>query len=180
MKFSSVLFFAAILVLFPGCNSLDNPFAGIFHHKDERVYNPQTGAWEYPNQKATPTPKSAAVASALNSPGSSQTSGEGRNADGHGGNWVERHDPGQPLAPASQPVAASNAPAAAAAPASGAAPAASASAAPPPAPTPAPARPPKATGYYNTATGKIEWQNGGAMTAAAAPAVPVKHWWWPF
>jgi hypothetical protein len=49
--------------------------------------------------------------------------------------------------------------------------------APAPAPTPRAAR---ATGVYNSATGKIEWQSGGYVPPAAPTPPPTKHWWWPF
>lgn len=164
MKISTVTILAAFLCLFAGCNSLTNPFAGLFRGHDERVYNPQTGEWEYPNKKgATPPPqKSAAVAAALASTPPPQGSP-------HSADWVEKHA-APPSAGPSTPVASNpNAPVN-----PSAEPAATA-----PVPTPAPPRPGRATGYYNTQTGKIEWQNAGATTAAAAPA-PTKHWWWPF
>ena len=168
MKISIVTILAAFLCLFAGCNSLTNPFARLFRGHDERVYNPQTGEWEYPNRKgATPQPqKSAAVASALASTPTPQ-------GNPHSTDWVEKHtvsaspsagsgsstqvasNPNAPVKPAADPAATA------------------------PAPTPAPPRPGRATGYYNTQTGKIEWQSG-ETTAAATPPPTTKHWWWPF
>ena len=49
----------AALALCAGCNSLDNPFAGLrlFHTgRDARTFNPQTGEYEWPKE-ATPRPK---------------------------------------------------------------------------------------------------------------------------
>jgi hypothetical protein len=166
MKISTHTILAACLCLFAGCDSLNNPLAGLFRGHDERVYNSQTGEWEYPNKKgATPAPqKSAAVASALASTPAPQKK------DPHSMDWVEKHSPSpSPSAGSSTQVASNpNAPVKPSAD-----PAASE-----PAPTPPP-RPGRATGYYNTQTGKIDWQNSGETTAAATPA-PTKHWWWPF
>jgi hypothetical protein len=163
MKISTVTILAAFLCLFAGCNSLTNPFAGLFRGHDERVYNPQTGEWEYPNKKgATPPPqKSATVAAALASTPAPQGSP-------HSTDWVEKHGTASPAAGSSgsstQVASNPNAPVN--------------PTADPAAPAPAPPRPGRATGYYNTQTGKIEWQSG-ETTAAATPA-PTKHWWWPF
>ncbi|HEY3899166.1 MAG TPA: hypothetical protein VGM54_11165 [Chthoniobacter sp.] len=165
MKISTVTILAAFLCLFAGCNSLTNPFAGLFHGHDERVYNPQTGEWEYPNKKgATPQPqKSAAVAAALASTPAPQGSP-------HSTDWVEKHA----ASPSAEPVTA-----AASNPNAPVNPSANSAATPPPAaPAPPPPRPGRATGYYNTQTGKIEWQSGVAP-AAASPA-STRHWWWPF
>jgi hypothetical protein len=164
MKISIVTILAASLCLFAGCNSLTNPLAGLFRGHDERVYNPQTGEWEYPNKKGpTPAPqKSAAVASALSSTPAPQ-GGSARSTD-----WVEKHTASPSAGPSTQVASNPNAPVNPSAD-----PAANA-----PAPTPPPPRPGRATGYYNPATGKIDWQSG-ETTAAATPA-PVKHWWWPF
>lgn len=49
----------AALAFCAGCNSLDNPFAGMRLLKtgqDARTYNPQTGEFEWPKD-ATPRPK---------------------------------------------------------------------------------------------------------------------------
>ena len=166
MKISTVTILAASFCLFAGCNSLTNPFAGLFHGHDERVYNPQTGEWEYPNKKGpTPPPqKSAAVAAALASTPAPQS-------NPHSTDWIEKHAAASPSAPSSTQVA-SNPNAPVTPPAD---PAATATA---PVPTPPPPRPGRATGYYNTQTGKIEWQSGETTAAATPP--PTKHWWWPF
>jgi len=163
MKISTVPILVATLALCTGCNSLDNPLANLFHGHDSRVYNPQTGEWENSNNKATPQPqKSAAVASALSSTPPPQGSGHPPTAavDPHN---VSSASP-SPGAPGSAGTPESP-PAAPAAPAF----------------TPAPPRPARATGFYNTTTGKIEWQNSGLTTAAATPPpAATKHWWWPF
>jgi hypothetical protein len=58
---------------------------------------------------------------------------------------------------------------------------ANASADPTPQPAPAPTpRASRATGVYNSSTGKIEWQNGGYSPPMASTPAPTKHWWWPF
>jgi hypothetical protein len=46
-----------------------------------------------------------------------------------------------------------------------------------PAPTP---RASRATGVYNSQTGKIEWQSWGYIPPTAPTAAATKHWWWPF
>jgi len=48
------------------------------------------------------------------------------------------------------------------------------------APAPAPPRAARATGIYNSSTGKIEWQSGGYIPPVAPTPAPAKHWWWPF
>ncbi len=164
MKISIVPILVATLALGAGCSSLDNPLANLFHGHDARVYNPQTGEWEYPNKKATPSPqKSAAIASALSSTPAPQGSG-------HSADWVEpRKVPDPTSAPSNATASAGGADPASGAPA------------PAPAPTPPPPRPKRATGIYNPATGKIEWQTTGETTASAnPPPSDSKHWWWPF
>ena len=165
MKISTVLILVAPLALFAGCNSLDNPITNLFHGHDARVYNPQTGEWEYPKGKGTPAPqKSAAVASALSATPAPQ-------GGGHPTNWVEAHNVDS--SPNASHVASN-----ASAPGS---PATAAPAAPaPPVPTPAPPRPERATGRYNPTTGKIDWQAGGYIPTSTPPPAPTKHWWWPF
>jgi hypothetical protein len=182
MKFLSIALLLSAALLLAACNSLDNPFANLFHgNHDGRVFNPQTGQWDYPNGNANPTPKSksAAVASALGStpalppPAAApqQESGGGRYFDAQKNQWVEMHN---------SDSAAPSDPHPAASPAAGATPAN----VPPPV---APPRPAKDTGIYNPTTGKIEWQSSGGTTpsygavASTKPAPKrVKHWWWPF
>jgi hypothetical protein len=155
MKILNVTFLAASLALFAGCNSLDNPLGNWFHGRDQRVYNPQTGEWEYPNKKGTPAPqKAAGVASALSATPAPQAAGSSSSG----------------AAPAPTPAHSASAPM-------------SAESAPAPVPmaTPPPPRPSKATGFYNTQTGKIEWREGGAVASATpAAGTRTKHWWWPF
>lgn len=176
MKLSSATILVAASALFAACNSLDNPFSSWFHaHGDARVYNPQTGQWEYPNQKTTPKPqKSAAVASALNTTPAPQGGGDGRVFDAQKNQWVEVHNPPASADPAAPKV--TPAPPAPGAPANGPATVAVSSA-----PSPAAPRPNRATGIYNSSTGRIEWQSGEAPPPPVAPRpAPVKHWWWPF
>jgi hypothetical protein len=60
MKPTFFLAAAAGLALLAGCNSLDSPFSDwkVFQSgRDGRVYNPQTGEYEWP-KNTTPRPKS--------------------------------------------------------------------------------------------------------------------------
>ena len=166
MKLSSVTILVALSALFAGCSSLDNPFAGWFHsHGDARVYNPQTGEWEWPNEKATPKPQKAAnVAGALKSTPAPQS--DGRYFDPQKNEWVEvRATPAPHSAkPTPAPVAPGEGVAVAAAPT------------PPP-----PPRPARATGIYNSATGRIEWQASSETAPHGTPEpASTTHWWWPF
>jgi len=63
MKLSSISVLIATPILLAACNSLDNPFANLFKTgRDARVYNPQTGSFEWPADKATPRPQKSAHA----------------------------------------------------------------------------------------------------------------------
>jgi hypothetical protein len=178
MKLFSIATLLALSVLLTACDSLTNPFASWFHgHGDSRVYNPQTGQWEYPNGNAPASssgPKrSAAVAGAMASTPAPQQTSDGRMFDPQKNQWVEMHNansPGSdspPASPSANPTP---------------------SALPPP---PQPPRPQRDTGVYNPVTGKIEWQSSGGTTPSYAAVVKptpkpkantskVKHWWWPF
>lgn len=178
MKFSSAIIPVCVLAaLLAACSSLDNPFGSLFHTgHDERVYNPQTGQYEWPAGKATPKPqKSAAVASALNSTPAPQTS-DGRYFDPQKNEWVEVRKESPSAKPSSKPSATP-------APGAGEGNPVAVS----PEPMPAPPRPAQDTGVYNTSTGRIEWRSaGGPIPPSAPPGVPppappgAKHWWWPF
>jgi hypothetical protein len=171
MKLSSILIPAAASLLFAGCNSLDNPISNMFHGvgRDERVYNAQTGQWEWPADKHKPTEKkSEAVASAMSSPEGSRTYNDTRYWDAQRNQWVQTDQPrtASPSKPKPAPAPTE------------AAPIAATQAAPP---SPAPARPSNATGVYNPSTGKIDWQTSDANVphGAVAPE-PKKRWYWPF
>lgn len=65
MKLPPLLALAA-LALSAGCNSLDNPFAGIrvLHTgQDARTFNPQTGTYDWPAGTTPRPPTKAAPAS---------------------------------------------------------------------------------------------------------------------
>jgi hypothetical protein len=158
MKLSSVIILAMASLLLAACSSLDNPFSNLFHFgsHDERVYNPQTGEWEWPADKRKP---SAAATPASHG-------NDTRYWDPQHNQWSQGSQ--ERTATASKP---SPAPSSDPAPAAATAPAA-------PAPTP---RASHATGVYNASTGKIEWKNPGEAVPSAAPAPePKKHWYWPF
>ena len=56
---------AAGLALLAGCNSLDNPLSDLTIFKtgrDSRVYNPQTGEYEWPDKANKPRPRAERVA----------------------------------------------------------------------------------------------------------------------
>ncbi|MDR3404938.1 MAG: hypothetical protein P4L99_20710 [Chthoniobacter sp.] len=167
MKLSSVLILATASLLLAACNSLDNPITNFFHssNRDERVYNPQTGEWEWPAGKPTPRPnKSAAVAGALATPAPNDT----RYWDASHNQWVQQEQPRSASSSKTKPSA----------PPAESADAASAPSAPAPPPPPRAAH---ATGVYNASTGKIEWQDSDANVPRGAVAPePKKHWYWPF
>lgn len=174
MKLSSILIPVTASLLLAGCNSIDNPVSNLFHGvgRDERVYNPQTGQWEWPPDKRHPSEKkSAAVASAMGATPAPHGFNDTRYWDSARNQWVEGEQPRsgssskpKPTPPPSEPVA----------------PATTAQAAPPPPPPP---RPSQATGVYNPSTGKIEWQTSDANVPRGATYTPppkTKHWYWPF
>jgi hypothetical protein len=164
MKLSFILIPAAASLLLMGCNSLDNPITNLFHGtgRDERVYNTQTGQWEWPPDKRQ---KKAAATANTASP---QAFNDTRYWDPQRNQWVQQDQPPTSAPSKTKPAAPSDAPAPA-----------TAQAAPPP-PPPAP-RSPQATGVYNSSTGKIEWQTSDAHVPRGATAPePKKRWYWPF
>ena len=171
-KLSSLSLFASALLLV-GCNSLDNPFGNLFKTgRDERIFNPQTGQYEWPN-RSTPAPrKSAEVASALAAGATPKPESEGRYFDPQKNEWVEIPKQRTSSSSKPKPTPAPTAPAGATASAASTAPQAEA-----PQPRAAHAR-----GVYNPSTGKIEWQStSGEMMPAPTPAPESKkHWYLPF
>lgn len=170
MKLSSILIPAAASLLLAGCNSLDNPISNLFHGvgRDERVYNAQTGEWEWPADKRKPSEKkSGEVASALSSTPAPHSFNDTRYWDPSRNQWVEAEQrrsntPAKPKPtppPPSEPVVSTASPS-----------------------EPPPPRPSQATGVYNPSTGKIDWQTSDAHVprGAVAPPPPKKHWYWPF
>jgi len=171
MKLSYILIPATASLLLAGCNSLDNPVSNLFRGvgRDERVYNTQTGEWEWPANKQKPADKkSAAVASAVSSSNDPHGFNDTRYWDGQRNQWVQADQPrgAAPAKPKPTPQ-----------PTEGAAPVTTQT----PPPPPAPARPANATGVYNPSTGKIDWQTSDANVphGAVAPE-PKKKWYWPF
>ena len=166
MKFSLPAVFLVASVFVAGCNSLDNPFGGMLGSgHDERVYNAQTGEFEWPkDKKKQPTgrPSPASVAAALATP-APQRQGDGRYFDAQKNEWVEvreeRTSDPKPKKPATPPPVLMTTPA--------------------PVGTPPPVRPPRARGIYNPSTGQIEW-NDFNPAPAATPVPKKKSWYWPF
>jgi hypothetical protein len=168
MKLSSITILTAAALSLTACNSLDNPVANLFHSAghDERVYNPQTGQWEWPAEKrAKQEKKSAAVASTLASTPVPHGFNDTRYWDPQRNEWVSQQAPHVSTPAKPKPTPAPSEPAAAAGSQFALA------------PTP---RPSRATGVYNSATGKIEWQNSGESVPPEATPAPKKHWYWPF
>ena len=168
LSFLSVLLIAASAFL-TGCGSLNNPLAGLFRTgRDARVYNAQTGQFEWPEEKKAPRQrKSADVAAALASTPAPTGRNDGRYFDAQKNQWVEQQ-PEDGAAASHRPKAAQRPPAIAGTPAP----------LPTPGPTPAPAQ---ATGYYNSSTGKIEWTAGAPAAHPPTPApAKARRWWWPF
>lgn len=166
MKLSSILISATGAVLLAGCNSLDNPVTNLFHGmgNDARVYNSQTGQWEYPPEKRQPKQK---VAGAAATPGP-QSFDDTRYWDSQRNQWVQTDPPRTKTPPKAKPTPPP-------------ADATDATTASQPTPPPAPPRPAQETGVYNASTGKIEWQTSDAnVPHGAAPVEPKKRWYWPF
>ncbi len=169
MKRSLFSTLIAASTLLTGCGSLENPLAGFFHTgHDARVYNAQTGQFEWPEEKKAPKQrKSADVAAALASTPAPAGRNDGRYFDAQKNQWIEQQ-PDDAAVAAHRPKAAQHPKAVAA------------TAAPLPTPVPSPV-PAQATGYYNTSTGKIDWAAGAAPARAPMPTpAPAKRWWWPF
>jgi hypothetical protein len=172
MKLSSILIPATASLLLAGCNSLDNPVTNLFHGtgRDERVYNAQTGQWEWPADKRKPAEKkSAAVASALGSTPAPHGFNDTRYWDASRNQWVEAEQPRSSAPPKPKPTPVPSEPIVA-------------TTSQPAAPLPPP-RPSQATGVYNPSTGKIDWQTSDANVphgAVAPQPEPKKHWYWPF
>ena len=84
MKIPRVLAAAAV-ALGAGCHSLDNPFSSIPNTgRDARIYNVQTGRWEWPEKdRPRSTPKPARTAAATPAP-----KDDGRNYDPQKGRFA--------------------------------------------------------------------------------------------
>jgi hypothetical protein len=82
MKLTSLLT-AAGLALLAGCNSLDSPFSDwklLQTGRDGRVYNPQTGEYEWP-KNATPRPKTTPAHQSGRAPATPAPANDGRGYD---------------------------------------------------------------------------------------------------
>ncbi len=147
-------------VLMAGCNSLDNPFHGLFGTgHDARVYNSQTGQFEWPPDQKKPQPRGPAPAGGTPAP---ERAAEGRYFDVQKNQWVEVRE--EKTAASKSKKAASPPPL---------------MTTPVPVGTPPPVRPPRARGVYNPSTGQIEW-NDFDPAPAATPVPKKKSWYWPF
>jgi len=169
MKILSSVVVGALAISVAGCSSLDNPLAAFNPFRsgrDARVYNAQTGEYEWPKDEAAR--RQARPAGAANA-APQERRGDGRYFDAAKNEWVDAprdgvstSRPKDKPAPTSrvnldQPVVMP-----------------SATAEPPP---PVPAR---ASGVYNPSTGRIDWDTSGSAVPAPPPA-PRKGWrLWPF
>lgn len=175
MKFPIPALFLATSVLVTGCNSLDNPLAGmnlLGSGRDGRVYNSQTGEFEWPkdSQKRRahrPAPAAAGTAAATTEP---ERKSDGRYYDPQKSQWVEvreetSHAPSapKPRRPETPPVVLMNTPK------------------PVGTPQPVEERSPRARGKYNPSTGQIEWTDFNPPAGTKpAPEKKDKKWYWPF
>ena len=168
-KFMKILFPATLLtasLFIVGCDSLDNPLSGLLRSgHDERVYNSQTGEFEWPkdSKKRPSNPRPAGAATgAVPAP---ERKGDGRYYDTQKSQWVEAaEDRESAPKPRSKPAA----------------PAPVLRATPVPVGTPPPVRPPRARGIYNPSTGQIEWNDFDPAPTARPQAEKKKSWYWPF
>jgi hypothetical protein len=158
MKIAPLLAVLSLGSLVAACDSLDNPFHALLNTgNDARVYNGNTGSYEWPN--STPRPKPPAppvvIASANKAtPTPTATPGKkvaGRSSDSQKAAFVQGKNPSP------TPVNAKATPSAVAVQAT---------------PVPPPA---KGTGIYNMETGKFEWSPSGVPTARKPAAPPAQE-----
>jgi hypothetical protein len=172
MKFPIPVVFLATSVLVAGCNSLDNPLSGVNllgTGRDARVYNAQTGEYEWPkdSQKRRtqrPAPAAAGTASTTTEP---ERKSDGRYYDPQKSQWVEVQEertssPPKPKRPATPPVVLMTTPK------------------PVGTPQPAEERSKRARGSYNASTGQIEWTDFDPPPATKPASEKKKNWYWPF
>lgn len=171
MKILSSVVVCSLAFSVAGCSSLDNPLSALNPFRsgrDARVYNAQTGEYEWPKEEAARRRSRPAGASGATTTAPQQKRGDGRYFDAQKNEWVDapRDDvsssrPKDKPAPGSrpnldQPVVMQSQPSE------------------PPPPPPA-----RASGVYNPSTGRIDWDGSGAPPAST-PA-PRKGWrLWPF
>lgn len=171
MKFPIPVVFFAASVLVTGCNSLDNPLAGVNllgTGNDGRVYNAQTGEFEWPKdsqKRRAPRPAPTGTVGATPAP---ERKGDGRYYDPQKSQWVEVQEertssgpkPSKPSKPTPPPVVLMTTPV--------------------PVGTPQPERSPRARGTYNASTGRVEWNDFDPPPAAKPAPEKKKSWYWPF
>jgi hypothetical protein len=174
MKFPIPVVFLATSALVAGCNSLDNPLAGVNllgSGRDARVYNAQTGEFEWPKdsqKRRTRRPAPAAAGTADTATEPEQRKGDGRYYDPEKSQWVEVREETshtasapKPKRPATPPVVLMTTPK--------------------PVGTPQPERSPRARGKYNPSTGQIEWTDfDPPADSKPVPEKSDKKWYWPF
>jgi hypothetical protein len=155
-------------VLLPGCSSLENPFGNLFGSgRDARVYNAQTGEYDWPQDSTNPRP--AAPAPAAGGAPAPQRRGDGRYFDPVKNEWVDAPmEGGGSSRAASRPSTVQHS-------ATVSQPAPTPMAAPPPPPPPE-----RASGIYNASTGQIEWKDDPSAVPRSTPGSEKKKWYWPF
>ena len=172
MKFTLPVVFLAASVFVVGCNSLDNPLAdtnllGSGH--DARVYNAQTGEYEWPkdSKKRRPSSRTASLASDGTTTPAPERKSDGRYYDPQKSQWVEVQDekpaaPPKPKKPSTPPIVLMTTPK------------------PVGTPQPTAERSARARGTYNASTGQIEWNDFDPPPAARPAPEKKKSWFWPF
>ncbi len=157
-----VLLTASVFVA--GCSTLENPFGNWFGTgRDARVYNAQTGEYEWPTDSANPRARNPAAGPAGGAAPAPERRGDGRYYDAARNEWVQA--PAENVAPPrpkSRTAIATPAPL------------------PPPVTAPPPPPPSRASGIYNPSTGQIEWSSYDPAPRSAPAPAPRKKWWWPF
>jgi hypothetical protein len=157
MKFAPLLAALSLGFLVAACESLDSPFNSLSSNpllntgRDARVYNGNTGSYEWPN--TTPHPRPQPTPTAIAKAKATPTATPWKKVEPQKGAFV------QGKTPAAIPGKAKATPEEVAAQATPSPVVAQAT------PVPAPA---KGTGIFNLQTGKIEW----ATPAPSAPGAP--------
>lgn len=171
MKIASLLAVLSLGSLVAACNSLDSPFSGLSSNpllntgRDARVYNGNTGHYEWPNTTPTPKPQPTptVIASAKKAtPTPAATPGK------KGGAFVQGSTP---AATPGKPKATPKAVAVKATPAPATPEATPSVVAAQITPIPAPE---KGTGIYNIQTHRFEWAPSGAPTPGKPAGTPAK------
>lgn len=173
MKFPIPVVFLATSVLVAGCNSLDNPLAGmnlLGTGHDGRVYNAQTGEFEWPKdsqKRRAHRPAPAATGTAGTATEPPQRKSDGRYYDPQKSQWVEVQEETSHTTSGPKPKKATPPPVVL-------------MTTPKPVGTPLPERSPRARGTYNASTGQIEWNDFDPPATAKPEPEKKKNWYWPF